>query len=75
MKTTIELPDSLMRRIKVQAAHRNQKLKDLITQLLEIGMRGMPEGSKVPDLPKPVRLKTGSLTIDHIESAIAADRD
>jgi hypothetical protein len=38
MKTTLELPDELMRQVKLRAVHRNQKLKDAITQLLQIGI-------------------------------------
>jgi hypothetical protein len=29
MKTTLELPDELMRRVKMRAVQRNQKLKDV----------------------------------------------
>lgn len=35
MKTTLELPDHLLRRIKLRAVHRNRWLKDEIAQLLE----------------------------------------
>ena len=35
MKTTLELPDELMRRVKLRAVHRNQKLKEAVAQLLE----------------------------------------
>jgi hypothetical protein len=34
MKTTLELPDDLMRDIKVRAAQENRELKDLIADLL-----------------------------------------
>jgi hypothetical protein len=34
MKTTLDLPDDLMRTIKVRAAREDRKLKDLIAQLL-----------------------------------------
>ena len=33
MKTTLELPDELARRVKLQALRRNQKLKDAVAQL------------------------------------------
>lgn len=35
MKTTIELPDDILRRAKVAAAERDTSLKDLFTQALE----------------------------------------
>jgi hypothetical protein len=76
MKTTLELPDELMRRVKLRAVHRNQKLKDAIAQLLELGMAAAPEAQAPVRAPKPVRLrKRGRVTIDDIEAAIAAGRD
>lgn len=38
MKTTLDLPDDLMRRIRVKAAHEDRKLKDLVAELLETGL-------------------------------------
>lgn len=76
MKTTLELPDELMRRVKLRAVHRNQKLKDAIMQLLELGMAAAGEAEKPPRLPKPLRLKGARpLTIRDIESAIAGGRE
>lgn len=74
MKTTLELPDALMKRVKLRAIDRNQKLKEAIAQLLELGMEASQ--SKVrARAPKPVRLKTGRrLSIDDIETAIVAGR-
>jgi hypothetical protein len=69
MKTTLELPDGLMKRVKLRAIHRNQKLKDAIAQLLELGMAAS-KSSGPPRAPKPVRLKTGRRqSIDEIEAA------
>lgn len=75
MKTTLELPDVLMRRVKLRAVHRNQKLKDTIAQLLELGMAAAPDAEKPLRAPKPVRLK-GRCAIDirDIEAAISAGR-
>lgn len=76
MKTTLELPDELMRRVKLRAVHRNQKLKDAITQLLEIGMAASTAANKAASAPKPLRLKgRRQLTIRDIESAIDGGRD
>jgi hypothetical protein len=71
MKTTLELPDGLMQRVKLRAVHRNQKLKDAIAQLLAAA----PDAEKLPRVPKPVRLKCGRLDIVAIEAAIAAGRE
>ena len=38
MKTTLDLPDDLMREIKVRAAREDRKLKDLIAELLRKGL-------------------------------------
>ena len=75
MKTTLELPDGLMQRVKLRAVRRNQKLKDAIAQLLELGMAASPDVKKLPVAPKPVRLKGGLLDIEDIEAAIAAGRE
>lgn len=76
MKTTLELPDELMRRVKLRAVHRNQRLKDVITQLLEIGMAASADITKTPRVPKPLRLKgCRPLTIRDIEAAIGDGRD
>jgi plasmid stability protein len=38
VKTTLDLPDELMRAIKVRAAREDRKLKDLIAELLRQGL-------------------------------------
>ena len=76
MKTTLELPDELARRIKIRAVERNQKLKDTIAQLLELGLASSPKKEAPARAPRPVKLKKhGPLTINDIEEAIAAGRD
>jgi plasmid stability protein len=75
MKTTLEMPDDLMRRIKIRAAHRNEKLKDTVARLLEAGMAVESADAPRARPPRPVKLKQrGPVTIDDIESAIAAGR-
>lgn len=39
MKTTLELPDDLIVRVKVEAAHQHRKLNELVPELLEIGLQ------------------------------------
>ena len=60
MKTTLDLPDPLMRRVKIRAASEGRKLKELIADLLEKGMdtpstESLPEG----ELPYRIDPKTG----------------
>ena len=38
MRTTLDLPDPLMRRVKIRAASEGRKLEELIADLLEKGM-------------------------------------
>jgi plasmid stability protein len=76
MKTTLELPDDIMHRIKLRAVHRKRKLKDEIALLLEAGLAAAPAPEAPRKLPKPVRLRgQPPLTITDIESAIAAGRE
>ncbi len=39
MKTTLDLPDELMREVKIRAAMEDRKLKDLIPDLLQRGLQ------------------------------------
>ena len=45
MKTTLDLPDDLMRDIKIRAVKENRKLKDAIADLLR---RGISQKTVVP---------------------------
>lgn len=45
MKTTLELPDDLMRAIKIRAVNEDRKLKDVIAELLR---RGLAEAESRP---------------------------
>jgi plasmid stability protein len=46
MKTTLDLPDELMREIKVRAAREDRKLKDLVTELLRKGLAAQEEPAR-----------------------------
>ncbi len=72
MKTTLELPDDLMRRVKIRAAENNQKLKDTFVEIIQRGL--VP--SKPPGGRRPLKLRGGFLpTTEDIEAAIAGGRD
>ena len=76
MKTTLELPDELMRRVNLQAVHRGQILKDVIAQLLEIGLAVTADTEKVPRAPEPLRLRGCSpLVVDDIQAATRNGRE
>ena len=73
MKTTLELPDDLMRRIKIRAAQTDQTLRDTITALI---LRGFAAGSApTGELPAPVRLASGLLAAQELEAATQWGRD
>lgn len=73
MKTTLDLPDDLMRDVKIRAAQEQKKLKDTVAELLRRGMAaGTAPASK---LPKPVKLRGGPITTEEIEAAIAWGRE
>ena len=38
MKTTLDLPDDLMRAVKIRAVHEQKKLKDAIAEFIRKGM-------------------------------------
>ena len=73
MKTTLDLPDELMREVKIRAVHEHKKLKDAIAEFIRKGMRA--GNSRRTNTPKPVRLRGGPITTEEIEAAIAWGRD
>ena len=74
MKTTLDLPDELMREVKIRAIHEHKKLKDAIAEFIR---KGMAAGkTRRPKIPKPVKLRGGfKPTTEDIEAAIAWGRD
>lgn len=48
MRTTLDLPDELLKRAKIQAVERGTSLRDLVGAALEIEL-------KRPPVPKPMR--------------------
>jgi hypothetical protein len=55
MKTTLEIPDDLYRQAKVQAAHENRKMKDLVSEGLRLVL-----GLTKKNPPKPARRMTNA---------------
>ena len=73
MKTTLELPDALLREVKIRAVDERKKLKDAIAEFIRKGMAAGRKGP--PKTPKPVKLRGGPITTEEIEAAIAWGRD
>jgi hypothetical protein len=53
MRTTIDLPDDLLRRAKSEAALSGRKLKDLVEQGLRLVLAAPPAGGEPPPKKKP----------------------
>jgi hypothetical protein len=72
MKTTLDLPDDLVRRLKFHAIQQNRKLKDTVAFLLE---QGMAHAKAATSLPRPAVLrKRRSLSATEVERAIGRGR-
>jgi hypothetical protein len=70
MKTTLELPDALVKQVKLRALHKGQKLKDAVADLLRKGLAAAAESE--PDEAEPV-IGTNKLTgLPRIECKHAA---
>ena len=73
-ENTLELPDDLMRAVKIRAVHEHKKLKDTTAELIRKGIA--VSNSPRPKLPKPVKLRGGfKPTTEDIEAAIAWGRE
>ena len=73
VKTTLDLPDELMRKVKIRAVLEHKKLKDAIAEFIRKGMAATK--SRPAKTPKPVKLRGGPITTEEIEAAIAWGRD
>jgi plasmid stability protein len=45
MKTTLDLPDELMRAVKIRAANQGRKMKEVVADLLRQGLVEKPKGA------------------------------
>jgi len=57
MRTTLDLPDPLYRRLKLQAAREGKTLRELVIRYLEEGLRrrGSPGPRPLPRVPEAGR--------------------
>jgi hypothetical protein len=68
MKTTLEIPDEIMRAAKIRAAVEGRKLKDVVTEALKAGL--LATGSSARS-PKSIRVETDPKTTLPVVTAIA----
>lgn len=50
MKTTLELPDELMRKLRIRAAESDRRLKDVVTEVLERGLKASNQTERLDPL-------------------------
>ena len=60
MKTTLEIPDELYRQAKVQAAHENRKMKDLVSEGLRLVL-GLTKKAPSRMTKAPVTIRRGNV--------------
>jgi len=73
MKTTLELPDELMRAVKIRAAREGRKLKDVMADLIRGGLSATPETAGAA--PKKVRIPLVQCVHEaHPEDEMTPDR-
>ena len=70
MKTTLDLPDGLVREIKLRAVNRRQKLKDAVAELLRKGLAAAADPEA--EAPAPVVTKDKKTGLPVIECKHAA---
>jgi len=75
MKTTVELPDDLIRQVKILAAREDRKLKEVLAELIERGLSARSATGTKRRRPRPISLPGGKLTDALIESGISKGRD
>jgi hypothetical protein len=75
MKMTLELPDALVKQIKLRAVRRDQKLKDAIAELLRKGLNVAHEQEANEDSPV-IRIdrKTGFPVIECKQAAVPEEK-
>ena len=74
MKTTLDLPDGLVREIKLRAVNRRQKLKDAVAELLRKGLAAASDPEPESAAPVVTRdKKTGLPLIECKRAATPAE--
>ena len=68
MKTTLEIPDEIMRAVKIRAAVEGRKLKDIVAEALKAGLLAI---SSSPRSPKGIQVETDPKTTLPVVVAVA----
>ena len=73
MKTTVELPDSLVKQVKLRALKDGRKLKDVVADLLRKGLNAMDTQADGPEPVVSTDKKTGLPLIECKQAASAQE--
>jgi hypothetical protein len=68
MKTTLDLPDELIREVKLRAVVQRRTVKDLVAEFIRQGL-GMPPRGAAEKRPTSARVKIGENGLPVIECA------
>lgn len=71
MKTTLDLPDDLIRAVKLRAVAQNRTLKDLVTEFLQRGL-GMHSSEYPEQLLTSLRVEIGENGLPFIQCRLQA---
>ena len=74
MKTTLDLPDGLMRQVKLRAVHDGRKLKDTVAELLRKGLAADEEHAPASD-PSIVRDEKTRLPVIQCKQAATPEEE
>ncbi len=75
MRTTVDIPDDLYRRLKARAALRGLKVKELMASYLERGLREMPDRGAAGRSEPPVIVPPRGVPIPALSRAELARID
>lgn len=76
MRTTLDLPDSLFRELKTRAARQGVKMKELVTEFIEEGLRagkGPRAQTSFARSPLPMARRSTGLTIPALSNTQVAE--
>jgi plasmid stability protein len=75
MKTTVDLPDALVKQVKLRALHDGRKLKDAVADLLRQGLAAAKNAEPKAATPVVVKGKKSGLPVIQCQSAASAGEE
>jgi plasmid stability protein len=75
MKTTLDLPDDLVKRVKLRAIQDGRKLKEAVADLLRKGLAAATEGEPDAQAPRVSKDKNSGLPLIECKHAAAPQKE